>query len=82
MMAQKPRNTLKPFKFNSSDVLGALALEAERIVGAAKLYAHGAVFPDPELIAGTIERMRELNQLLVEQKRERPAPQVNGATVN
>jgi hypothetical protein len=82
-MARPPRSTVKPFRFNASDVLGALALEAERICGAAKLYAHGAAFPDPELIAGTIARMGELNAILIGQKqREQPAAPSNSSTVN
>ena len=79
-MAKKP--TAKAFRFNASDVLGALALEAERISGAAKLFAHGAAFPDPELIAGTIARMSELNDILISQKCEQPAPQTNSSAVN
>ena len=68
-MAKSPKTSVKTFKFNASDVLGALSLEAERIKAAANLHASGAPFPDPELIAGTIDRMRELNGILLEQKK-------------
>lgn len=69
----------KAFRFNASDVLGALALEAERVCAAAKLYAHGAAFPDPELMGVTIARMTELNQILVSYKQETQETQPNGA---
>jgi len=73
----------KTFKFNASDVLGALAMEAERIKGAAILFAHGAAFPDAELIAGTLDRMRELNSILLDQKAAAKAQQDSaGQTVN
>lgn len=69
-MARTAKKAAKTFKFNASDVLGALALEAERISGAAKLFAHGANFPDPELISGTIKRMNELNEILIANKNQ------------
>jgi hypothetical protein len=73
---------LKPFAFSPADVLGALALEAERICGAAKLHAHGGLFPDPRLIAGTLARMNELNQILLDHKQEQEIASKENVTVN
>jgi hypothetical protein len=63
----------KSFQFNPTDILGALAFEAERICGAARNCAHGAQFPDPALIGGTLDRMRQLNQILLDFKQEEVA---------
>jgi hypothetical protein len=81
-MAKTAKSTIKPFQFNASDVLGALALEADRICGAAKLYSHGAAFPDPNLIAGTIERMKELNKILLDHKESAEKSINRSAAVN
>lgn len=54
---------------NASDLLAAIAFEAQRIVAAAGQHAAGAQFPEPEAIAKTIARMSELNgHLLMMQK--------------
>lgn len=56
-------------KFNASDVLGALALEANRIVSAANHFAAGATFPDADQIMAVIDRQQELCEVLVDFKR-------------
>ena len=55
----------KEVKFNASDVLGALALESQRIVSAADAFAAGAPFPAASQIQAVIDRMQELNDVLV-----------------
>ena len=52
-------------KFNASDVLGALALEANRIVSAADAFAAGAPFPEALKIKQVLDRMLELNDVLI-----------------
>jgi len=52
-------------KFNASDVLGALALEANRLVAAADAFAAGAPFPMASHIKQVIKRMDELNDVLI-----------------
>ena len=52
-------------KFNASDVLGALALEANRIVASADAFAAGAPFPEPTKVKQVLERMLELNDVLI-----------------
>ena len=52
-------------KFNASDVLGALALEANRIVAAADAFAAGAPFPKAFKIKQVLDRMDELNEVLI-----------------
>jgi hypothetical protein len=53
------KNTLST---TMEDVLGAIALQAQRIVAAASQYAAGGVFPAPEEVQKVIDRMSELNQ--------------------
>jgi hypothetical protein len=60
---------LTKVNFNASDVLGALALEAKRIVMAADHFAAGSTFPDADQIQAVVERMLELNEVLIEFKR-------------
>jgi hypothetical protein len=62
-------NKTSKINFNASDVLGALALEAKRIALSAEHFAAGAPFPDADQIAAVIERMAELNEVLLEFKR-------------
>jgi hypothetical protein len=52
-------------KFNASDVLGALALEANRIVAAADAFSAGASFPEALKIKQVLDRMGELNDVLI-----------------
>jgi hypothetical protein len=52
-------------KFNASDVLGALALEANRLVSATDAYAAGAPFPEPSKIKQVLDSMYELNDVLI-----------------
>ena len=52
-------------KFNASDVLGAMALEANRIVAAADAFAAGAPFPMASHIKQVIDRQAELNDVLL-----------------
>ena len=52
-------------KFNASDVLGALALEANRLVAAADAFAAGASFPEALQIKRVLDRMYELNDVLI-----------------
>lgn len=49
----------------SSDLLGAIALGAQRIVSATMQHAGGAPFPDPHAIKREIDRMSELNDALL-----------------
>ena len=55
----------KGIKFNASDVLGALALEANRIVSAADAFAAGASFPEGSKIQQVLDRMSELNGVII-----------------
>ena len=55
-------------RFNASDVLGALALEANRVVMSAEHFSAGASFPDADLLQAVIERMLELNAVLLDHK--------------
>jgi hypothetical protein len=77
-------NKSSKINFNASDVLGALALEANRIVAAADHFASGAPFPDADQIRAVVERMLELNEVLIEFKRTMIAMEVekkaSGAT--
>jgi hypothetical protein len=61
--------TKSKLSFNASDVLGALQLEAKRIVMAADHFAAGAVFPSAQSIQAVIERMQELNETLLDFER-------------
>ena len=62
-------NKSSKINFNASDVLGALSLEAKRVVMAADHFAAGASFPDADQIQAVVERMLELNEVLIEFKR-------------
>ncbi len=57
---------INPISLNASDVLAAIAFEAQKIVAAAGHHAAGAPFPDPQLLAKVIARMGELNQSLMQ----------------
>jgi hypothetical protein len=61
--------TKSSLKFNASDVLGALQLEAKRIVMAADHFAAGAAFPSAQAIMDVIDRMREHTEVLLEFER-------------
>ena len=63
-------------KFNASDVLGALALEANRIVAATDAYAAGAPFPMASQIQAVLDRMGELNEVLIGFERTMKAMEV------
>lgn len=52
-------------KLNASDVLGALTLEARRIVAASDAFAAGAPFPEASQIKPVLDRMIELNGVLL-----------------
>ena len=52
-------------KFTASDVLGAIALEANRIVSAADAYAAGAPFPMAGAIKQVLDRQYELTDILI-----------------
>ena len=54
----------KNLTVQASDVLAAIAFEAQRIVAATNNHAAGAPFPDPNGIDQVIARMSELNSAL------------------
>ena len=56
-------------KFNASDVLGAICLEAKRIVLAGDHFAAGASFPEASKMQAVIDRMHELNDVLLQYER-------------
>lgn len=57
------------YKPTPTDLLGALAYEALKIVKATEGAAAGAAFPDPYAIAKCVSRMAEINNALIEMTR-------------
>lgn len=62
----EPRN----LTVQASDVLAAIAFQAQRIVAATNNHAAGAPFPDPKGIDEVLVRMSELNSALKAMQQE------------
>jgi hypothetical protein len=52
-------------KFTATDILGAIRLEASRLVVATDHYVAGATFPEASSMQAVIERISDLNGLLL-----------------
>jgi hypothetical protein len=53
------------FDITPQDVLAAISFEAQRIIASTNQHAAGAPFPDPAVLKQVLDRMTQLNNMLL-----------------